>query len=134
MKLFKQGFRPSEFAPKVKESTLVQASIAEVENARNLILANTTMDDQRLETYLPYFETMNDYKDLELDISKFSKDQKKNAKSSITYWELINDITYISSNVSGIGLKKPQALQMYAGDLLTKTPDCSNLVLSPYDK
>ena len=133
MKLYKEGFKPGEFPEKVKSSMGIQASIGEVEHARNLILANTTMDDQRLETYLPYFSTLDDYSRNEQQVSMFSKEQKKNAKSELTYWELINDITYIASNVSGIGLKNPAKLQMYAGDLLTKTPDCSNLVISPYD-
>jgi len=133
-KLFKNGFQPGEFGHKVKEAIQVQASISEVESARNLVLANTTMDEERLELYLPYMDTVSDYRHMELDVDKLNANQKKNAKSAITYWELINDVTYIASNVSGIGLKKPATLQMYAGDLLSRTPDCSNLVLSPYDE
>ena len=130
--LNKQGFRPADFGALVKNSISAKASVLEVERSRNIIKSLTTLDDNSLETYLPYQETLDAYQRVKTPIETMSKDMKKNAVSSISYWDLINDITYIASNVSGVGLKRPDKLQLYAGDLLSKTPDTCNLVASPF--
>ena len=130
--LDKQAFRPTDFGSTVKHTMNVQASVAELEHSRNIIKASSTLDDQSLELYLPYEETVDAYKQESLDINFFNKEKKKNAPSAVSYWELINHLTYISSNVTGIGLKNPAKLQMHAGKLLSKTPDTSNLVVSPF--
>lgn len=130
--LEKTGFRPAEFAQTVKGSMNVAASIAEVEQVRNLVKSNSALTDDSLELYLPYRETELAYAKSNLDINLFNKAQKQNAKSSISYWDLINDLTYISSNVTGQGVKNHAKLQMAAGRLLSKTPDCSNIVSSPF--
>jgi hypothetical protein len=127
----KSGFRPQEFSHIVKDAMGVQASIAEIEHVRNVVKSNSLLTDDTLELYLPYRETQNAYAKANMDINLFSKDQKRNAKSAITYWELINDLTYISSNVTGHGVKNQAKMQMLAGDLLSKTPDCSNIVTAP---
>ncbi len=130
-KMDKNNFRPDEFSHIVKDAMNVQASIAEIEWVRNSVKANSALVDDTLEMYLPYRETQNAYAKANMDINLFSKEQKKNAKSALTYWELINDLTYISSNVTGQGVKNQAKLQMLAGDLLSKTPDCSNIVTAP---
>lgn len=128
----KNNFRPAEFASLVKGSANVKASVAELENARNLIKANSAFTENELEMYMPYKETEYAYAKANMDINLFNKHQKQNAQSAVSYWDLINDITYISSNVTGAGVKNQDKLQMYAGRLLSKKPDCSNLVKDPF--
>jgi stringent starvation protein B len=129
----KNKFRPAEFAASVKNSANVKASIGELENARNLIKANSAFTESELEMYMPYQETQFAYAKENMDISLFNKDQKANAQSAHSYWDLINDITYISSNVTGSGVKNQDKLQMYAGRLLSKRPDCANIVKDPFN-
>tara|TARA_R110000803_G_scaffold19482_2_gene50939 strand:+ start:247 stop:1341 length:1095 start_codon:yes stop_codon:yes gene_type:complete len=130
--LDKIGYKPAEFAATVQGSMGQKASIAELEYARNLIKANSAFTDETLETYMPYRETELAYAKDNLDIHLFNPAQKKNARSAASYWDLINDITYISSNVSGMGVKNIDKIQMAAGRLLSKTPDTSNIVKSPF--
>ena len=128
----KNKFRPMEFESTVKGSSRVKASIAELEGARNLIKANSALTEGEMEMYMPYAETEAAYSKAKMDIAFFNKSQKQNAQSAVSYWDLINDITYISSNVTGAGVRNQDKLQMYAGRLLSKKPDCSNLVKNPF--
>jgi len=130
--LDKIGYKPAEFAATVQGSIGANASIAELEYARNLIKANSAFTDETLESYMPIRETELAYARQNTDINLFNPAQKKNAKSATSYWDLINDITYISSNVSGMGVKNQDKIQMAAGRMLSKKPDTSNIVKSPF--
>ena len=127
-KMDKQKFRPLEFGSVISSKANIRASVAELESARNLIKANSVLNDRELEMYMPYEATEHAYAKNNMDIRFFNKNQKQNAKSAVSYWDLINDITYISSNVKDAGVRNADKLQIYAGGLLSKQPDCANLV------
>lgn len=128
------GFRPMDFDKSIKDTMKVQASVAELEYARNIIKSNSAFDDTSLELYMPYRETQLAYAKKNLDITMFNPEQKKNAESATSYYDLINEMTYISSNVTGMGVRNSDKIQMAAGKMLSKVPNTSNIVNSPFKK
>ena len=66
------------------------------------------------------------------DIEEFNKDQKKNAKTDVSYWDLVNGITDFASHNYGYSVSNPDNLQRFAGRMFVKKPDLTNLVVNPF--
>jgi hypothetical protein len=60
--------------------------------------------------------------------------QKKTAKTGTSMWELVNGLTHFSTHNSQykISDESRRAIQRKAGDLLAKTFDMENLVVTPF--
>ena len=59
-------------------------------------------------------------------------EQKRNCRTGLTHWDVINGITDFASHNYGYE-KKPNSdrhLQVQAGDMLARTPDTANLILN----
>ena len=108
------------------------ASIDELTTARNLIKANSKITDLELEMYVPIGSTEDAYKSNGKLIEDFNKDQKKNASTDVSYWELINGITDFASHNYGYDVSNPDVLQRLAGRMFVKKPDLNNLVINPF--
>ncbi len=96
--------------------------------------ANSKVTDTELEIYAPIASTEEAYKKNGVIIENLNKDQKENARTDVSYWELVNGITDFASHNYGHELKNPDTLQRFAGRLFVKKPDLSNLVLNPFGK
>lgn len=132
--LKRDNFKPLEFSSTLKSIMSSDASYNEVSQARNIIKANSTITDMELERYIPISSTEEAYKQSNVLIETFNKDQKQNATTDVGYWELINGITDFASHNYGFNIKNPDALQRFAGSLFVKTPDLSNLVVNPFQR
>jgi hypothetical protein len=130
--LKKDNFKPTEFSSTLKSIMSSNASVSEVTQARNIIKANSKVSDGDLELYVPIASTEEAYKKHGVLIDTFNKDQKENARTDVSYWELINGLTDFASHNYGHELTNPDTLQRHAGRLFVKQPDLSNLVGNPF--
>jgi len=130
--LKKDNFKPLEFSSTLVSVMTADASIDELTTARNLIKANSKITDLELEMYVPIGSTEDAYKSNGKLIDEFNKDQKKNAATDVSYWELINGITDFASHNYGYEVKNPDVLQRLAGRMFVKKPDLRNLVINPF--
>jgi hypothetical protein len=67
-----------------------------------------------------------------IDSVKLNDAQKKNLRTGVSVWDVINGVTDFASHNYGFE-KKANAdrhMQMAAGDLLTRTFDTANLILN----
>lgn len=128
-----QDFRSKKFPKKVQEAINTKASVYELTQAMKLLAKNSYIDEYRTNDFIPFEETFHDYRKVGVDLNKINNAKKKNAKSSISVWDVINGITDFASHDYGYEVKDPVNLQVYAGDLLCKEYDMSNILdVSPY--
>jgi hypothetical protein len=129
----KSGFLPTKFNQAVLRSMETPSSLAELERATGLLIGNSNIPEGELEIFFKGLKnTYNRYHSSGIDTTKLTLDQKRNCRTGVNHWELINGITDFASHNYGYE-KKPNAdrhLQMQAGDMLSKTPDVHNLVLN----
>lgn len=133
--LEKNNFQPVKFIQKLKSAAQVPASINEIEKAMALLNLHFNITKDELCRFIPYQQIWKDYRDLGVEATKLSSVKKRNARSGMTAWELINCITDFASHDYGYTLKPggAQKLQIAAGDMLCKEYDISNLVdVNPY--
>ena len=132
--LKKDNFKPIEFNTTLKSVMGADASVAELTNARNLMKANSKVTDIELEKYAPIDSTLEAYRKNGIDTDNFNKDQRENAKTDVSYWELINGLTDFASHNYGYEVKGADTLQRFAGRMFIKKPDLTNLVINPFKK
>ena len=130
--LEKDNFRPIEFSSTLSSVMSADASVSELTQARNLMRANSKVGDLETERFAPIDSTQDAYKKKGILVDELNKDQKQNARTDVSYWELINGITDFASHNYGHEVSNPDTLQRFAGKLFVKKPDLSNLVLSPF--
>ena len=126
------NFRPTGFDDRLKQVMTVNASVKELEVARNIIRSNSKMELLQLENYLPILETENAYKKAGVDLLTLSDKQKQNAVSDVPYFEVINAITDLSSHNYGYEVQNTQNLQKFAGKMFSGQPDMKNFVINPF--
>lgn len=129
----KSGFLPQKFNQAVSRSMSAPASLAELERATSLLTSNSNIPEAELEIFFKGLKnTYTRFHSSGIDTVKLTLDQKRNCRTGVNHWELINGITDFASH--NYGYEKSQNadrhLQMQAGDLLAKSPDTHNLVLN----
>lgn len=128
----KADFVPQRFTASVMRSQEHLASFAEVERACSLLLQNSSCQVEDLEIFFKGLKTTHyRFAQSGIDTTQLVPEQKKGLRTGIRHWDLINGITDFASHDYGYE-KKPNCdrhLQVVAGDLLSKTPDTSNLIL-----
>lgn len=74
------------------------------------------------------------YNRIGVDTHLLRAGQLKNAKSSITVWELINGLTHFATHHNGFDIDEytRRRLQIQAGKILTDEHDMANFVRSPW--
>jgi hypothetical protein len=129
----KHGFVPARFTEAVNRSRSISASAAELEKGMQLLMNNSKIQPDQMEVFFKGLRnTQRRFSECNIDLLKMSNEQKRNLKTGVTHWDLINGITDFASH--NYGFDKTQNadrhLQVQAGDLLSKTPDCSNLIMN----
>lgn len=127
----KSGFVPTKFNQAVLRSMETPASLSELERATSLLTSNSKIPEAELEIFFKGLRnTYNRYHSSGIDTTKLTPEQKRNCRTGVNHWDLINGITDFASHNYGYekSATADRHLQMQAGDLLSKTPDVHNLV------
>lgn len=132
--LSKRDYQPRNFIDRAKKAINTHASYAELESSSELILDSSNVSIPDLSKWLPYLETNEAFAKFGLPPVTLTSGQKKTAKTGTTMWDLINGLTHFSTHNSQykISEESRRAIQRKAGDLLAKTFDMENLVLTPF--
>lgn len=135
-----RGFKPHMFEEKVKLAINTPASLAEMEMAHKAIvdMAGVSYQDYKdLESWVPYHTTRKRFQAAGIDTILMNQEQRKNARTGTSVYDLVNGITHFASHDNGFkadDYSKKQA-QVQAGRLLSKKSfDVQNMVASPFSK
>jgi hypothetical protein len=126
----KAGFVPGGFQHAIQSAVGTKASLAEVEQAMMLAQRKVREDDPQFKKGMidaierNYFgghaETMKRIAQKGMDPYKLNEKQKSFIKTGQSVWDVINSLTYLGSNNSGIELEHKHELKAEAGDLFAK--------------
>ena len=126
----KAGFVPGGFNSAIQSAISTKASLAEVENAMMLAQRKVREDDPQFKKGFidaierNYFgghaETMARIAQKGMDPYKLNDKQKSFIKTGQSVWDVVNSLTYLGSNNSGIELENKYELKAQAGDLFAK--------------
>jgi hypothetical protein len=111
------------------------ASVSELHDAHLSLLSYSDATLRETEAWAPYSETIDRYLKSNIDVHLFSPNQRKNAKTGTTIWELVNGITHFATHDNGFKIDDydRRRLQVEASKLLNKKVyDTANLVASPF--
>ena len=128
----KGGFVPVKFSQQVERASSTPASLYELEQGLRLITDNSNCEGDSTEMFIRAKNTYNRLHSSGIDTVRLTDAQKRNVRTGVTVWDVINGVTDFASHNYGFE-KKPNAdrhLQMRAGDMLSKTFDSANLVLN----
>jgi hypothetical protein len=129
----KNEFVPQKFNKSVQRSMNTPASLSELENGCLLLTGASKIPEGELEIFFRGLKnTYNKFHNAGIDTAKLTIEQKKNLRTGVKHWDLINGITDFASHNYGYdkSANADRHLQVRAGDLLTRTPDCANLILN----
>lgn len=133
--LAKRQFRPLGFEDQVRRAANINASFAEMETAYNTIRDNAFIDSMVLEEFIPFKATKDAYFKHGNDVLNMNKEQKKNAPTGMSLWDLINVCTDFSSHDHGIKVDgyRRLTIQKETGAMMSKKSfDMENIVSSPF--
>ena len=126
----KAGFVPGGFQNAIQSAVSTKASLAEVENAMMLAQRKVREDDPQFKKGFidaierNYFgghqDTLARIMQKGQDPYKLNDKQKGFIKTGMSVWDVINSLTYLGSNNSGIELADKYELKAQAGDLFAK--------------
>lgn len=126
----KADFIPAAFAGSLESAMGTRASLAEVEQAMMLAQRKVTeIDPQFKKNFIDtiernYFEghkeTMHRVMQKGVDPYKLGDKQKGFIKTGMSVWDVVNSLTYLGSNNSGIELTDKWELKAHAGELFAK--------------
>ena len=129
----KGNFVPHKFNETVNRAINTPASLAELERGITLMTNNSNMKPEDVEMFIKGTKrTYNKIHQAGIDTTKLNNDQRKNLRTGVSVWDVINGITDFSSHNYGYEKKanSDRHLQMTAGDLLSKKFDTQNLILT----
>jgi hypothetical protein len=126
----KAGFVPGGFQHSLASAVNTKASLAEVENAMMLAQRKVREDDPQFKKNFidaierNYFDghrdTMARIVQKGQDPYKLNEKQKGFIKTGMSVWDVVNSLTYLGSNNSGIELLDKYELKTHAGSLFAK--------------
>lgn len=126
----KAGFVPGGFNSAIQSAIGTRASLAEVENAMMLAQRKVREDDPQFKKgmidsiernyFNGHMETMARIAQKGMDPYKLNEKQKSFIKTGQSVWDVVNSLTYLGSNNSGIELENKHELKALAGDLFAK--------------
>jgi hypothetical protein len=129
----KLNFVPTRFNETVNQAIKNPASLAELERGIRLLKSHSFIEDQDLETFFPGMRrTYTALHSSGIDTEKLTDAQKRNVRTALKKWDVINGVTDFASHNYGIE-KRDNAdrhLQVQAGDMLAAVSDTSNLILT----
>ena len=128
------GFVPKVFNARVMEAIQTPASLAELNRGAQLLLDNSKMEERDLEMFFSgYKNTYGRLHAAGIDTEKLSPEQRKNVRTGVSVWDVINGITDFASHNYGFEKKEnsDRHMQMVAGDILGKKSfDSGNLIMN----
>ena len=128
------NYQPQGFVDKVKMAANTPASLAEMDMAINLIKNNSDIKDLDINPFVSYGETYNSFKKMGIQPRELSRAQKRNARTNVSIWDIVNGITDFASHDYGFQIKDPEntrnEMMVQAGGLLTKQYDTQNLLVA----
>jgi hypothetical protein len=124
-RLAKTGFKPSMFDEKVKLAIGTKASLFEMEAIHSAMREFSKTEYRELEAWVPLESTRAKYHLAGIDTVTMSKEQKKNAKTGTSVWDLLTGLTHFSTLDNGFAISDDsrRRLQVQAGGLLVKEFD-----------
>lgn len=125
------GFLPTEFSNKVASAIHTRASYAEVESATKLITGYSKLEKAVVDRFVPFNEINNKFAAKGCDVKSWNQQQKQNAITNISVWDVINGVTDFASHDYGFELSAAGRLdlQVKAGSMLSRDKfDTQNLV------
>lgn len=132
--LAKKGFKPESFVTRVEESMNLKASLSELYHVKKLIKsAAKDITPEEMESWVPVKYNEAAYNRIGIETHLLRSAQLKNAKSSISSWQLINVLTDFCTHHHGYDIDEytRRQLQVAAGALLTNEKDMSNFIAIP---
>jgi hypothetical protein len=126
------GFVPQKFQRQVELAAITPASLYELEQGISLIQNNSNIEGDAMEMFIRSKHTYGRLHSAGIDDTKLTDAQKRNVRTGVSVWDVINGVTDFASHNYGYE-KKPNAdrhMQMRAGDMLAKTFDSQNLILN----
>lgn len=132
--LEKRNYKPMSFEERVNRATTTMASFAELEASANLILGSCSAKTSEISGWIPYDETTDRYSKFGLHPMRMSMEQKKNAKTGTSVWEIVNGLTHFAThdNVFRVSESSRRNIQKEAGSIIAGKFDMENLVVSPF--
>lgn len=125
------GFAPQKFTSAVLSSREAPASLAELEKGTALLSANSNIPEAELEIFFRGAKsTYSRFASAGIDTTRLTDAQKRNCRTALSNWDVINGITDFASHNYGYEKKSTadRHLQMVAGDMLARGADTTNLV------
>jgi hypothetical protein len=126
----KQAFVPAAFSSSLASAVNTKASLSEVEAAMIMAQRKVREDDPQFKKNFidtlerNYFdghkETMQRIMQKGVDPYKLNDKQKSLIKTNQSIWDVVNSMTYLGSNNSGIELADKWELKTHAGSLFAK--------------
>ena len=126
----KAGFVPSGFESSINKAVGTKASLWEVEqawrksidviNEANPDLKKTYQTQVARDYYRGYGETMARINRQGVDSNSLNSRQKQFIKTGQSVWEVVNSMTFLGSNNSGIPMHGQHELKHTAGELFSK--------------
>ena len=128
------SYQPFGFTDAVRLCANTNASLHEMEAAAHAIRNVADVDYDMLQEWVPIKSTNQAFARIGVDTQILDAAKKKNAKTGTTVWDLINGVTHFATHDNGIQLTDydRRRLQVVAGQMLTKIPDMSNQVRTPF--
>jgi len=132
--LEKRNYKPMSFEERVNKATTTMASFAELEGSANLILGSCSAMMNEISNWIPYEATANQYTKFGLAPIRMSEEQKKNAKTGTSVWDMVNGLTHFATHdsVFKVSESSRRYIQKEAGSILAGKFDMENLVISPF--
>ena len=133
--LAQRNFKPLSFDHQIRKAMNTVASVSELHDAHLSLLSLSDATLRETEAWIPYHDTLDRYLKSNIDVVQFSNNQKKNAKSGTTIWEVVNGMTHFATHDNGFKIDDydRRRLQVEASKLFNKkTYDTENLVPSPF--
>jgi len=130
----KRNYKPMSFEERVNKAIGTMASFAEIEGAANLILGHSNAKKEEIGFWVPYDQTITEYVKFGMPPIRMSDEQKKNAKTGTTVWDLVNGLTHFSThdNAFRIAPSSRSLIQKEAGAILAGKFDMENQIVSPF--
>lgn len=127
-------YQPAGFVDAVTLMSNTNASLAEMYMVENAIRNVSDIKRDEIEPWVPIKSTEAAFARIGIDTHILDSSKLKNAKIGVSVWDLINGLTHFATHDNGYEINNYDRtrLQVVAGQLLTKEPDMSKMVRSPF--
>ena len=132
--LERQNYQPHSFEQRVNKAIVTKASYGELEKAAHLIMSSSGAKGDEITKWIPFQETRRKFVDFGVFPDMLGVEQKKNAKTGTSIWDVINGITHFATHTSAFNVDENSRryMQKVAGEMLVKGYNMENQVITPF--